>query len=224
MVNVDFARTLALLRQERGLSQRKVAEALGVSQALLSHYENGIREPGLDFVRRACDYYHVSADYMLGRTLNRDGSVIDGGDICDLSTEKSTLRGSILATLQKKLISNASNVLFDLLAKTDSKDAINAASEYLSIGLYQLYRIYHRLSGGKDAVFGLEEDVFMLDGAGVVMKKAELRFIRALRAADKVPALTPEGLIGDYPGLSQSVNQVLQNGDTVIRDTMETDR
>ena len=224
MVNEDFARTLALLRQEKGLSQRKVAEALGVSQALLSHYENGIREPGLVFVRRACDYYHVSADFMLGRTLNRDGSVIDGGDICDLSAEKSSLRGSILATLQKKLISNASTVLFDLLAKTDSKDAINAASEYLSIGLYQLYRIYHHLSGGKDSVFSLEGDIFMLDGAGVVMKKAELRLIRALRAAEKVPALTAEGLIGDYPGLSQSVNQVLQNGDAMIRDTMEIDR
>ena len=224
MINEDFSRTLALLRQEKGQSQRRTAEALGVSQALLSHYENGIREPGLDFVRRACDYYHVSADYMLGRTLNRDGSVIDGGDICDLSEEKSTLRGSILATLQKKLISNTSNVLFDLLAKTNSKDAINAASEYLSIGLYQLYRIYHRLSGGKDAVFALEEDIFLLDGAGVVMKKAELKLIRALRAAEHVAPLTPEGLMGSYPGLSQSVNQVLQNGDTVIRDTMEIER
>ena len=224
MVNQNFSRTLALLRQEKGLSQRKVSEALGVSQALLSHYENGIREPGLDFVRRACDYYHVSADYMLGRTLNRDGSVIDGGDICDLSTEKSTLRGSILATLQKKLISNATAVLFDLLGKTGSKDAIHAASEYMSIGLYQLYRIYHRLSGGKDSVFALEEDIFTLDGAGVVMKKAELRLIRALRAAENVPPLTTEALVGNYPGLSQSVNQVLQNGDTAIKETMEIDR
>ena len=52
-MNEDFARTLSLLRQEKGESQRKVAQALGVSQALLSHYENGIREPGLSFVRRA---------------------------------------------------------------------------------------------------------------------------------------------------------------------------
>ena len=39
----DFSRTLALLRQERGISQRKAAAELGVSQALLSHYENGVR-------------------------------------------------------------------------------------------------------------------------------------------------------------------------------------
>lgn len=62
----DFSRTLSLLRQEKGISQRKAAGEMGISQALLSHYENGIREPGLAFVVKACDYYHVSADYLLG--------------------------------------------------------------------------------------------------------------------------------------------------------------
>ena len=65
-----------MLRREQGLSQRKVAGDLGISQALLSHYENGIREPGLGFVTRVCDYYHVSADYLLGRTLDREGTTI----------------------------------------------------------------------------------------------------------------------------------------------------
>ena len=63
----DFSRSLSLLRQEKGISQRSAARDLGISQALLSHYENGIREPGLAFVVRACDYYQVSADDLLGR-------------------------------------------------------------------------------------------------------------------------------------------------------------
>ena len=67
----EFSRTLSLLRKERGISQRTAAGDLGVSQALLSHYENGIREPGLAFVVRACDYYQVSADYLLGRLTDR---------------------------------------------------------------------------------------------------------------------------------------------------------
>ena len=221
MANEDFARTLALLRQERGLSQRRAAEQLGVSQALLSHYENGIREPGLDFVRRVCDFYRVSADYMLGRTLNRDGTVIDAAELYDAGAEKSSLRGSILATLQKKLIANASCVLFDLLGKTGSKDAVNAAGSYLSMGLYQLFRICHRLSGGKESLFGLNEDAFLLDGAGVVMKKAELELFRALRSCESVPAFSAENLSEAYPGLAQSVNQVLQNGDMTIRNTLE---
>ena len=65
--NSKFAATLSQLRRERGISQKKAAGDLGISQALLSHYENGAREPGLAFVCRACDYYGVSADFLLGR-------------------------------------------------------------------------------------------------------------------------------------------------------------
>ena len=61
-----FSYTMSELRRALGLSQRKAAADLKISQALLSHYENGAREPGLDFVCRACRYYGVSADYLLG--------------------------------------------------------------------------------------------------------------------------------------------------------------
>ncbi len=70
-----FSETMSALRRERGLSQRAVASDLKISQALLSHYENGAREPGLDFVCRACEYYGVSADYLLGRTDSGEGAV-----------------------------------------------------------------------------------------------------------------------------------------------------
>ena len=119
----DFSRTLSLLRQETGVSQRKAAAALGVSQALLSHYENGIREPGLAFVSRVCDYYHVSADFLLGRSSSRDGSIIDAAELYDASDEKGTLKGSILATLQKKLAVNTTGVLFDLLGRCGPAEA-----------------------------------------------------------------------------------------------------
>ena len=67
-----FSQTMSELRRARGLSQRRAASDLGISQALLSHYENGAREPGLPFVCRACDYYGVSADYLLGRESRAD--------------------------------------------------------------------------------------------------------------------------------------------------------
>ena len=68
-----FSDTMSALRRARGLSQRTAAADLNISQALLSHYENGAREPGLAFVCRACDYYGVSADYLLGRTEDDAG-------------------------------------------------------------------------------------------------------------------------------------------------------
>ena len=70
-VKTDFAEILSLLRREKGLSQRQAAADLGVSQALLSHYENDAREPKLEFVIKACDYYGVTADYILGRDKDR---------------------------------------------------------------------------------------------------------------------------------------------------------
>ena len=138
----DFSRSLTLLRKEKGISQRSVAKDLGISQALLSHYENGIREPGLPFVVKACDYYGVSADFLLGRTLNRDGTtIVDAESLFDYSTEKdNVLRGSIMATLSKKLLVNSIGVLFDLLGKLGNKRAIKAAANYLSTSVYQLYR------------------------------------------------------------------------------------
>lgn len=69
-----FPETLSALRHARGISQRQAASELNISQALLSHYENGAREPGLGFVCRACDYYGVSADYILCRTEEADAA------------------------------------------------------------------------------------------------------------------------------------------------------
>jgi len=62
---------LSELRREKGLSQRQAAAELGISQALLSHYENDAREPKLEFVIKACEYYGVTADYIIGRTNER---------------------------------------------------------------------------------------------------------------------------------------------------------
>ena len=66
-MGASFPAVIAALRRERGISQRKAAAELHISQALLSHYENGAREPGLDFLCRACEYYGVTADCLLGR-------------------------------------------------------------------------------------------------------------------------------------------------------------
>ena len=66
-MSTEFAKYLAQLRRDSGISQREAAAALQVSQALLSHYEKGIREPGLDFVVRAADYYQVSMSPTIPR-------------------------------------------------------------------------------------------------------------------------------------------------------------
>ena len=74
-----FSEVLSQLRKERGISQKKAATDLGISQALLSHYEKGIRECGLDFVIRCSKYYGVTTDYLLGISESRTG--LDSGSL-----------------------------------------------------------------------------------------------------------------------------------------------
>ena len=50
---MEFNRIIKLLRKERGITQKQAAEDLGVSQALLSHYE---KYPRWKFVQMPCSY------------------------------------------------------------------------------------------------------------------------------------------------------------------------
>lgn len=70
-MSTSISSRLISLRKDKNLSQKEAATALGVSQALLSHYEKGIRECGLDFLCRASAFYDVSTDYLLGLTDNK---------------------------------------------------------------------------------------------------------------------------------------------------------
>ena len=87
-MSVEFSANLSALRRDRGISQKQAALELGVSQALLSHYEKGIRECSLDFVKKIADYYNVTADYLLGITDSRQraGELFETGELQDDQT------------------------------------------------------------------------------------------------------------------------------------------
>ncbi len=83
LINNDFQEFLPCLEKNRASVKKKVAEDLGISQALLSHYEKGIRECGLNFVVKVADYYGVSCDYLLGRTPHRTGKKFTLNEVPD---------------------------------------------------------------------------------------------------------------------------------------------
>lgn len=217
-MNADFSRVLALLRQEKGISQRKAAAELGISQALLSHYENGIREPGLGFVAKACDYYHVSADYLLGRTHSRDGAIIEAEELQDASEERETLKGSIQAKFQKKLVVNTASVLFDLLGQIGSTEAVSEAGAYLSSALYQLFRQFYRFAGGNEGYFSIDSRLFDMDVLSADRTLAYIRYVNALEAYQgEYPAVDDQSLAAAYQGLAKAVAQVFHNTDERVR-------
>ncbi len=58
------------LRNQKGISQLKLALALNTNQNTISRYETGEREPGINELIKIADYFNVSIDYLLERTNN----------------------------------------------------------------------------------------------------------------------------------------------------------
>ncbi len=61
----QFGDRLRELREERDLKQRDVAKDLYISNKVLSSYERNVAFPSIDLFKKICEYYNVSADYLL---------------------------------------------------------------------------------------------------------------------------------------------------------------
>lgn len=59
---------IAELRQDKGLTQKELGDILCVSSGTISNYENGVHLPDVDKVIALVNYFHVTTDYLLGRT------------------------------------------------------------------------------------------------------------------------------------------------------------
>lgn len=60
------------LRNEKGLSQLKLALDLNMNQNSISRYENMEREADYNTLVKLADYFDVSLDYLLGRSENKN--------------------------------------------------------------------------------------------------------------------------------------------------------
>lgn len=62
----EYYEILRELREDRDLKQADIAAVLGTTQQVYSRYENGVNEMPIRHLRSLCQYYRVSADYVLG--------------------------------------------------------------------------------------------------------------------------------------------------------------
>lgn len=108
----NFPVIISELRKEKGLSQKEAAAQLGISQALLSHYEKGIRECGQSFLIRIADFYGVSCDYILGRTTKRSDIQAVAENLLETNKDfEATSRTYIKAAMiLRDAISNSENL------------------------------------------------------------------------------------------------------------------
>jgi len=229
-VNTSFPRIITLLRKERNITQKKAAVDLGVSQALLSHYEKGIRECGLDFVVRCAQYYGVSCDYLLGRSPEPSGQLISAEALPSPDEVKgdNVMQGSVLATLNKKLISNSLNVLFDLLSRSKNTELLKLVSDSLFLNVYSLFRlVFSANEGNKNELFTLSKQLYLsLAPAAMLRDQAYIRL--CLSKKDSVDneklVISTESLSKEYPLFASSLLNLVKNAELSLEEISQTEK
>ncbi len=219
----DFPRMVMLLRKERGLSQKQVALDLNISQALLSHYEKGIRECGLDFMVKIADYFNVSCDYLLGRTSERSiggYSYTAPTAVSAPEAKNEEKRSSVVIDHNKKLISDSLEIVFRLLEQADHKGLTAEVSSYLMVTVYKLIRaIYSTNPKNPQAMFSVIPELYK--GVSTALQsvvEANINCIASGKTAGDfrgidsgaAPSLSPDIISKTYPELAHSLYALIR--------------
>ncbi|MFC5404990.1 helix-turn-helix domain-containing protein [Cohnella soli] len=106
---MNIGSRLAFLRDQRGLTQEELASSLGISRAALSHYEKNRREPDTETLGKVADLFHVSIDYLVGRTphanLTMDAEVRQFADELQLELSDEQLLDHFALTVDGRKLS-----------------------------------------------------------------------------------------------------------------------
>ena len=223
-MSTDFARIMTLLRKERKLSQKKAAEDLGVSQGLLSHYEKGKRECGLDFLVRAADYYNVSCDYLLGRSPEPTGQTISVEDIPedDPNQRDKVTPGSVMIAFNKKLVNNSLNVFFAMLSKCRSSVMIKETSGYLMLAVYKMFRYLYSANPKNDQNFFMIDKDISPAGTNAAMNICEAKLNAAVNNVDPQDAeelaISTQSLAEEFPRYYSSMVNLIKNSEARVKE------
>ena len=220
----SFSRIITLLRKEKGITQKQAAADLGISQALLSHYEKGLRECGLDFLIKLCDYYNVSSDYILGRSPDRSGAVLTVNDLEGAESAKdSHYSGSVLPAMNKRLISSSLNVVYDMLAKAGNKELTTKVSEYLMLSVYRMFRkLYQSEKKNSQSMFKVSGQLYESYALGAMEKiSADINVILSDKAVAKQIGdafeMTSESMARDYPKHNTGLLNTVKTAEEIIK-------
>ncbi len=65
---MTYYENLRVIREDRGFTQKQIADVLETTQQYYSDYENGKREIPIRVYIKLSNFYHVSIDYLAGMT------------------------------------------------------------------------------------------------------------------------------------------------------------
>ena len=65
-MNYEIRYKIKELRKDQGLTQKQLAKLLNKSETGVASWEQGLSEPNINDIRKLCEIFKVSADYLLG--------------------------------------------------------------------------------------------------------------------------------------------------------------
>lgn len=93
---MNMGEKLRSLRTEKKLTQKQVADRIGLAISAVSSYESGSRYPSYDALIKLARIFHVSTDYLLGMTDKRNI------DVTGLSDDEIEVVSQLVEMLRRK--------------------------------------------------------------------------------------------------------------------------
>lgn len=120
-----IAQRISRARRHLNINQKELAKKANITEASLSRYENGIREPKSAVLTRLAEALEVSTDYLLGLSEDRNY------ETSDISNKSEKDIKVILENAEKML--RQEGLMFS--GKPASKEAIDGVLQAIQMGM-----------------------------------------------------------------------------------------
>lgn len=202
----QLSQKITELRKQKGWSQKETAAKLGVSQAVLSHYEKGIRECGLDFLVKLSELYHCSTDYLLG--LSQAPSVSSTPDpdniTADLQEYPSLLKS-------REEVCDTLNILYSITARIGNPEINKSFNKLVGSSVFSFARRLEKLYFHKE-LFEFDKDLTLANSSRK-MNTAFYAVMREMQDENINVNLKKVRIKEDYPTRSKSFFNLISHFD-----------
>ena len=93
---VNFSENIKKLRRQQHMTQKELAERIGISKAMISAYETEMRYPSYDVLIKLAAVFGITTDFLLG--LEKKNTV----DITDLDEEEIQIVVDLISICKKR--------------------------------------------------------------------------------------------------------------------------
>ena len=127
---------------------------------LLSHYENGLRECNLDFLLKISEFYDVTCDRILGRSVPVYKEVIEHENTSKVNN-----------------ICDALEIMFDLIEHCNNESVSKEIADFINIAIYRIFRlVYFSGHNSGEGIFNLPKHTYrVMADAKMQMSESEIR-------------------------------------------------